>query len=67
MTKAFDDSKPPDWDRLKELDTEAQQLVDDGKWTKAEFERIWKAGEKASNGHPEFLESIALHADPDWL
>lgn len=67
MTKAFDDSNPPDWDRLKELDAEAQQLVDDGKWSKDEFERIWSAGKKAANGHDEFLEALAMYAEPSWL
>lgn len=64
---AFDDSSPPDWERLQELAAEAQQLVDDDKWTKDEFERLWSDGEKAVNGHTEFLECLTLHADPDWL
>jgi hypothetical protein len=64
---AFDDSKPPDWARLQELAAEAQQLVDDDKWSKDEFERLWTAGKKAVHGHLDFLECLTLHADPDWL
>ena len=64
---AFDDTDPPDWEALQALAAEAQQLVDDDEWNRDEFERLWKAGKKAVNGHDEFLECLALHADPDWL
>ena len=64
---AFDDSSPTDWKRLQALGDEAQALIDAGTWTKAEFDRLYAEGEKAANGHPEFLEFLINEALPDWL
>ena len=63
MERAFDDSNPPDWTRLEEIDSEAQSIFDAGKMTQDEFERIWKIGEKARNGHPEFMDSFVCYAE----
>jgi hypothetical protein len=60
-------AKEPDWDELSAIGAEAQKLIDSGEWTKDEFDRLYAAGKKASNGHPEFLEGLINEADPDWL
>ncbi len=60
-------ANPPDWARLEQLGDELQVLVDDGKFTKDDFERLMAEGEKACNGHPEFLEFICNEAQEDWL
>jgi hypothetical protein len=63
----FDDSNPPDWDRMRELAIEVEQLRAAGAWTREEFERVFAEGKRAVNGHGEFLEFIVNHAEPDWV
>jgi hypothetical protein len=64
---AFDDSREPDWDRLRELSTEVKTLRAAGRWDRAAFERVFAAGERAVNAHGEFLECIVNAAEPSWL
>jgi hypothetical protein len=64
---ALDDSNPPDWDRLSELSTEIDKLKATGGWDRAAFERLFAEGERAANGHGEFLECIVNEAEPGWV
>jgi hypothetical protein len=64
---AFDDSHEPDWERLRELAAEVEQLQAAGRWNLAAFERLFAEGERAVHGHGEFLECIVNEAEPDWL
>jgi hypothetical protein len=57
----------PDWERMKELQAERLALQDAGRWTRAEYERLFAEMTKAVHGHGQFLESLQLHADPAWL
>ena len=64
---SFDAKNEPDWDKLAAIGAEVEQLKTDGKWKKAEFDRLYAIGKKAANGHNEFLEGLVNEADPDWL
>ncbi|HMI89301.1 MAG TPA: hypothetical protein VK550_34725 [Polyangiaceae bacterium] len=57
----------PDWSRLREIAIEVEQLHAAGHWDRAAFERMWRKGRRAVNGHGEFLEFIANAAEPDWV
>lgn len=59
---SFNESNPPDWDRLNEINAEAQALVDAGKLTEDEFKRLLAEGEKAVNGHEMFLGGLLMFA-----
>ncbi len=56
----------PDFDRLRAIGAEAERLREEGKWTKAEFDRLFAEATEAAAGHDEFLEFLILRAKPDW-
>lgn len=48
----------PDFARLKEISAEMRELIDAGKWTAEEYERLLEEADKASGGNPEFIEFV---------
>ena len=57
----------PDFDRLEAIGDRMTALLDGGGWTREAFEALWKEAREACNGHTEFLEALAIHAEPSWL
>lgn len=50
----------PDFDKLKAINDELEQLVADDKLTKVEFARLLADAEKAVGASEEFLEGILM-------
>lgn len=53
----------PDFEKLRGVNDELEQLADAGKLTQADFDRLFAEAEKAVGEHTEFLESVLLFAD----
>lgn len=60
MGKAFDAK------RLRDLDAEMWQLIDAGRWTRKEYERILAEANEASGDFPEPLSNFIRQAEPEW-
>jgi hypothetical protein len=58
--------KSPDWKALTANSDEVAALQAAGRWTKAEFTRLYAERMKACNGHERFLEAIINEAPPEW-
>lgn len=56
----FDASNEPDWDRLSEINAEAEKLIADGELTEKETARLLAEGRKAVKGRTAFLEGLHL-------
>lgn len=50
----------PDWDRLTAINDELEALVDAGKATQAEYDRLLAEADKAVGEHSQFLEGILM-------
>lgn len=50
----------PDFDKLATVNEELEQLVDAGKLTRADWDRLFGEAEKAVGSHPEFLEGLLM-------
>ena len=59
--------KAPDFEELRAICAEAEQLQATGPLTEAEFAPLWERGKVAVNGHTEFLESLTLYAPLESL
>lgn len=59
---SFDDSSPPDWNKLSAIDARAEQIHARGEMTVETFRALLSEAEAATNGHPEFCESLARYA-----
>lgn len=56
----FDESRPPDWQKLRALSDRAEELESKGDLTQPLFDEIWNEAVIACNGHTEFLEALIL-------
>lgn len=56
-----------DWARMRELAAEVEALRDEGRWTRAEFDRVEALALQASNRAPGSLDWLIQEADPSWV
>jgi len=56
-----------DADALNAIAEEADRLIAEGRWTKVEFDRLWKATDEASGGQDDVFEGLIRRALPGWL
>lgn len=52
----------PDWDELNRITEEAERLQGEGVLDAKVFKELLSQAEKASNGSPEYCESVMLFA-----
>ena len=52
---------------LSALGDEVDALIAAGKWTRAEFERIWELTEAVAGGEDDCFEGLLRKADPSWI
>jgi hypothetical protein len=48
----------PDWEKLRALSVEIDELQRAGRWTKAEFQRVLDESAAATNDDPELIEFV---------
>lgn len=57
-----------DIDKLRAIGAEIQRLQDEGRWTEAQFQRLWAEGKAAANGQSGAMEFILASAAEDaWI
>lgn len=54
----IDESTPPDWGKLREINVRAEELHSRGEMTAESYRALLAEAEAATNGHPEFCESL---------
>ena len=65
MVRVMD--KEPDWAALISIAVEASDLRAEGRWTRAEYDRLIKDATAAAPGFPQALEFLVNEADASWV
>lgn len=56
-----------DFAALQRLDEEADTLIREERWSREEFERLWRAALIEAEGDESWLGFLSYPADPEWL
>jgi hypothetical protein len=61
------ETREPDWNRIYAIGEEVERLIAEGRWTREEFERLWRDLEAAAGSFEEAVEMLVIDAEPEWL